>query len=434
LNSASALRTLVNSNDRAIVGLVVLGHAAVHTYELSIPVLVTVWLAEFGTTEAVIGGVVTAGYALFGLGAVPGGVLADRFGSRRLIAGCLAGMGGAFALLGLTPTAPTLGLVVVGIALVLWGVAASVYHPSGLSLISTGVEERGTAFAYHGMAGNVGIAFGPLATLLLLEVLPWRVVTALLAAPAAVGVALALRIDVDETAAVDAAASGPDSDAEASPDGGSKADAVDGLPAFRRGTRELFVGPFVAIFAIVILSGLFYRGILTFLPDILSGFAVFEPVRLAGTAFEPDRYVYVGILTVGVAGQYAGGKLTDRTRPEIGIAGAMTALAALAVAFLPASRAGIASFLTVCVLLGFFLFFVQPQYQAAVADATPAGQRGLSYGYTYLGVFGVGALGGGVAGAILTWGSAGLLFAALAATAGTAAIVATLALRARSGT
>ena len=428
MNSPSALRTPVNSNDRAIVGLVVLGHAAVHTYELSIPVLVTVWLAEFGTTEAVIGGVVTAGYALFGLGAVPGGVLADRLGSRQLIAGCLAGMGGSFALLGLTPTGPTLGLVVIGLALVLWGAAASVYHPSGLSLISTGVEERGSAFAYHGMAGNVGIAFGPLATLLLLEVLPWRVVTLLLAAPAAVGVALALRIDVDETAAVD----DPAADAETSPDGGSKADAVDSLSAFRRGTRELFVGPFVAIFAIVILSGLFYRGFLTFLPDILSGFAVFEPVSLAGTSFAPDRYVYVGILTVGVAGQYAGGKLTDRTRPEIGIAGGMTALAALAIAFLPASEAGIAAFLLVAALLGFFLFFVQPQYQAAVADATPSGQRGLSYGYTYLGVFGVGALGGGVAGAILTWGSAGVLFAVLAAFAGTAAVVATLALRARS--
>lgn len=420
----------MNSNDRAIVGLVVLGHAAVHTYELSIPVLVTVWLVEFGTTEAVIGGVVTAGYALFGLGAVPGGVLADRLGSRRLIAGCLAGMGGSFALLGLTPTAPTLGLVVIALALVLWGAAASVYHPSGLSLISTGVEERGSAFAYHGMAGNVGIAFGPLATLLLLEVLPWRVVTLLLAAPAAIGVALALRIDVDETAAVD---DERDAGAEASPDGGSKADAVDGLPAFRRGTRELFVGPFVAIFAIVILSGLFYRGFLTFLPDILSGFAVFEPVSLAGTSFAPDRYVYVGILTVGVAGQYAGGKLTDRTRPEIGIAGAMTGLAALAIAFLPAAEAGIAAFLVVAALLGFFLFLVQPQYQAAVADATPAGQRGLSYGYTYLGVFGVGALGGGVAGAILTWGSAGVLFAVLAAFAGTAAIIAALALRARSG-
>ncbi|WP_097008304.1 MFS transporter [Natronoarchaeum philippinense] len=422
----------MNRNDRAIVGLVMLGHATVHTYELSIPVLVTVWLTEFGTTEAAIGAVVTVGYALFGLGAVPAGVLADRLGSHRLIVACLVGMGAAFALLGLTPSSPTLGLAVVGLALVLWGAAASIYHPSGLSLISTGVDERGTAFAYHGMAGNVGIAFGPLATLLLLEVLPWRTVTLLLAVPAAVGVALALRVDVDETAAAemgDGTASRSDGDAESRSDGGTaKTDAVDSVPEFVRGTRALFAGPFVAIFAIVILSGLFYRGFLTFLPDILGGFAAFEPIEVAGTRFAPDRYVYVAILTVGIAGQYVGGKVTDRAPPAVGIAVAMTSMAVLAVAFLPAANAGLAAFLVVGALLGFFLFFVQPQYQAAVAEATPSGRRGLSYGFTYLGVFGVGALGGGIAGAILTWGSSWLLFAALAGVAVTAALVAVVAL------
>mgnify|MGYP006299682599 FL=1 len=108
-------------------------HGLVHTYELSIPIFMTVWLVEFGVTEAVLGGLVGAGYFLFGAGALPGGILADRFGSRRLIAACLAGMGGAFVLLGLAP-----GLWAVGGALLLWGAAASVYHPAGLSLISTG--------------------------------------------------------------------------------------------------------------------------------------------------------------------------------------------------------------------------------------------------------------------------------------------------------
>mgnify|MGYP006295814721 FL=1 len=60
------------------------------------------------------------------------------------------------------------------------------------------------------------------------------------------------------------------------------------------------------------------------------------------------------------------------------------------------------------------LFTAQPLYQAAVADHTPAGTRGLSYGYTYLGGFGVGALGGALAGAILTYADAGALFATLA--------------------
>jgi MFS family permease len=66
-------------------------------------------------------------------------------------------------------------------------------------------------------------------------------------------------------------------------------------------------------------------------------------------------------------------------------------------------------------LVGFFLFVVQPFYQATVAEYTPAGTRGLSYGYTYLGVFGVGALGGAVAGGVLTYANDTALFAVLAA-------------------
>jgi MFS family permease len=70
--------------------------------------------------------------------------------------------------------------------------------------------------------------------------------------------------------------------------------------------------------------------------------------------------------------------------------------------------------LLVCGLLGVCLFVVQPFYQATVAEYTPAGTRGLSYGYTYLGVFGVGALGGAVAGGVLTLSGPAALFAVLA--------------------
>lgn len=37
----------------------------VHTYELSIPVFMTIWLLEFGTTAAVLGVAVAVGYGLF---------------------------------------------------------------------------------------------------------------------------------------------------------------------------------------------------------------------------------------------------------------------------------------------------------------------------------------------------------------------------------
>jgi len=181
---------------------------------MAVPLFVVVWLTEFevislGVTEfqvstATLGVVVTFGYGLFGLGALPGGILVDRIGSRRLISACLFGMGLSYVLLGLAPS-----MLVVAVALVLWGVAASVYHPAGLSLISKGVEERGTGLAYHGIAGNLGIGLGPLLAAILLLFVEWRTVALILGTPALLAAVYAARANFDETAAVEDASQAP---------------------------------------------------------------------------------------------------------------------------------------------------------------------------------------------------------------------------------
>ena len=437
----------MNGNDRAIVGLVMGAHAMVHTYELSIPILVSVWLVEFDTVSvlsasfpvnaATLGVVVSAGYALFGLGALLAGVLADAYGSRPLIALCLFGMGGSFLLLGLAP-----GVVVIALALVCWGAAASVYHPSGLALISKGVHERGSAFAYHGMAGNLGIALGPLATTLALLAFGWRTVAGLLAIPALIAGLFALRADIDETAAVGTTAGGAEgratdggttdggtSDEETTDDeptkGGTDTETggIESFDEFLSSSKALFGGVFVLVFGVAMLSGLYYRGVLTFLPEILSEFPAFRPVEFAGSELQPGRYFYAGLLMVGVLGQYVGGRLTDHVRPAAGIAGGYGVLAVLAVLFLPVARVGVVPLLVVGAVLGFSLFFVQPLYQAAIAEFSPPEARGVSYGYTYLGVFGIGALGGTIAGAILTAFSPTVLFAVLAGFGALAALL-----------
>jgi MFS family permease len=399
----------MNQNDRSIVGLVMVAHAMVHTYELSVPILVTIWLDRFGVTPGTLGLVVSAGYALFGLGALPGGLLADAYGSRKLILACLAGMGGSFVLLGLAPN-----VAILAVALVCWGIAASVYHPSGLALISKGVTRQGPAFAYHGMARNLGIALGPLTTALLLLFFDWRVVVVLLAVPAALALLFALTVEFDETASVEEAV-GDGGDARA--DGG-----VSSFSEFVRDSGTLFSGAFVLVFGVVMFSGLYYRGVLTFLPEMLANRPLFDPVTVGGRSVEPSRYLYAGLLVLGIGGQYAGGMLTDRIRVERGITGAFAVLAVISLLYVPALNAGLATLLAVSALLGFALFVVQPMYQAAVAEYTPPGTRGLSYGYTYLGVFGVGALGAGIAGVVLELFSPSALFAvlcgfALAATA-----------------
>ncbi|MFW6318064.1 MAG: MFS transporter, partial [Halorubrum sp.] len=83
----------MKANDRALVRFTALAHGMFHTYELSIPLFVGIWMAEFGVSAAVIGTVVSVGYGIIGVGAPVSGVLSDRFSSRRLIVLSIAGMG-----------------------------------------------------------------------------------------------------------------------------------------------------------------------------------------------------------------------------------------------------------------------------------------------------------------------------------------------------
>ncbi|RKD88014.1 MFS transporter [Halopiger aswanensis] len=384
----------MNANDKSIVGFVMISHAVVHTYELSIPILMVIWLGEFSVSTAVLGAVVSVGYGLFGIGALPAGVLVDRFGSRELILVCLAGMGGSFLLLSTAQ-----GIKMISIALCLWGIAASIYHPSGLSLLSTGVEQRGTGFAYHGIAGNFGTGLGPLITAVLLLFFDWRLVTSLLVVPALIAIGYALSISFDETAAIQADGG----------DFGADRNGPGSLSEFVTDSRRLFTASFIIALLIVMMSGLFYRGTLTFLPDVLSGFLpeiaeqlqLFDPNSPIAEEFDPASYLYVALLMVGMAGQYVGGKLTDRIPMELGLAGIFSSLVAVAVLFVPAAEAGLAALVVISAVLGFLLFAVQPMYQATIAEYSPPTARGLSYGFTYVCVFGIGALGAAIAGYLL---------------------------------
>ncbi len=396
----------MNDNSRSVVVFTGVSHALVHTYELSIPILVAIWLVKFPVSTAVLGAVVSLGYGLFGIGALPGGILADRLGSRVLILGCLVGMGVSFLLLSFAT-----GVITISIALSIWGIAASVYHPSGLSLISTSVENRGDGFAYHGIAGNAGMALGPLITAVLLLRFDWRVTTRLLVVPAAVAIAYALTAEFDETAAV-----GNDGAA-----GRSKSRAMP-VSKFVRDSRALFTVGFALAMAVVVMNGLFYRGMLTFLPDVLDGFLppvseyvqLFEPGTPLAQEFALSSYVYAGLLTVGIGGQYAGGKLSKRISPVAGLIAVFASLAVITAGFVPAAQLGLGPLLVVGGLLGFALFALQPLYQAMIAEQSPPDGRGISYGYTYLASFGIGALGAVISGFLLATAGVDGTFLALA--------------------
>jgi MFS family permease len=393
----------MDGNDRSIAVFTMLGHGLVHWFEMSIPIFLVAWRGAFDVSLVLVGLVVALGYAPFGLGSLPGGMLADRFGPRRVVLACFAGMTASFGLV-----AAANSMLTVAAALVLWGAAASVYHPAGNSLISTGASKRGTVFAYHGMAGNIGLALGPFTTATLLAFLDWSAVAVLVALPGVLALVYAWRVEFDPTAATD------DDDAGA----GTPLT----LPAFLANSRRLFATGFLVVFALVTFEGLFYRGVLTYLPEILQDLDAIRGITAGGLdGIEPGDYIFVSLLVVGIVGQYVGGKLTERVAVERGLVAIFGILAALVVAFVPVAALGLAPLLVLCGLLGFFLFAIQPFYQVAVALYTPADTRGLSYGYTFLAEFGFGATSVAVGGFVLgeyTLGAFFLVLASFAVVAG----------------
>ena len=387
-------------NDRAIATFTGLGHGTFHGFELSIPLLVPIWLAEFDASPTTMGIAVGAGYALIGLVAPLAGVLADRYGSKRIVLLSIGGMGLSFAILS------TVGsIVALAAVLILWGTAAGLYHPAGLSLISRGAERRGTVLAYHGAGGNLGMVVFPLATVGLLLVVDWRLVSVVLAVPAALCVfaGVALRFDAGETPMTESSSS----------DGGGR-DLTSAFRTVLADSRGLFVGGFLVVFAIQLVYGIYYRGIFTFLPDVLGGLPVFEPLAVGRHELEASQLAYTGLLLVGVFGQYTGGVLSDRTNPERALVGTFVVLTLATVLFVPASTSGIAPLLAVCAVLGFCIYAFAPISQSLIAEYADDRTHGLSFGYVYLGTFGVGALGAALAGAALDLGGTLALFSSLA--------------------
>jgi hypothetical protein len=307
---------------------------------------------------------------------------------------------------------------------------------------------------------------GPLAAVLALVVLDWRTVALLLTLPAAVcllvGVVLRFEDGGDQEGKGEAedptgadtepgtddgdapsVGDGPSAPGSAVADGtgtgteagtGDRTGGVDGsvtasVRRFLASSRGLFVGGFLLVFGIQMAYGTYYRGVFTFLPDVLGGLAVLEPVPVGRREVSGGQLAYAGLLLVGVGGQYAGGVLSDQLDPERTLLGTFVALVVASVLFVPASTTGFLPLLAVCAALGFLVYVFPPVGQSLVAEYVPEGKHGLSFGYVYLGTFGVGALGAAMAGATLNVGGVPTLFGVLAGLASVCALVTVVLLR-----
>lgn len=341
------------TNERNVVLLTGVGHFGTHFFELMYPTLAVTLAAETGAPLERVLGWSFLGYLLFGLGALPFGMLADRIGARLLILCGIFGMGVFAIAASESGHGPALALCLGGM-----GLSASIYHPVGMSLISRTVARRGRAMALNGIFGNLAIALTPIVTATLCARYGWRGAYAFTGyAACALAVACAF-LRVDEQRAI----------------------GVPALPAesARGGLPSRSMNLFVVLLIAAALGGISYRGNTVIQP------AYFDQ-RVALLDFGVTTSL---VYLVGIGGQYLGGMLADRhdLRWLYFAFHAVSLPALLGMAVL--------SDLPLVVLAMIFVFFslgMQPIENSLVAHVTPVRWRSTAYGLKFVLTFGVGS-------------------------------------------
>lgn len=354
----------VNTDERNILTVTCFGHFMSHFNMLVFPSLV---LPLTLLLKMDIGGVLALSfwmYLLFGVTALPWGLLADRMGAKPLLYLFFLGTGvcGIIAALNMD-NATVLTWSLAGI-----GFFSGTYHPAGLGLIAKGVEKTSIGMAYNGIFGNLGLAFAPLASGLLLWM--WGPAAAywLLALLNLTGMGLLLLMPVNEPKVA----------------GGQESMKTNGN-----------LVPFLALLAAMMLGGIVYRGATVTLPAY---FELNTPGVLAWVAGiwpgTPSANLVATltismIFVIGALGQYAGGKYGEKHDLRWGyiIFHSIALPALLLITFLQNLPLVIAT--TVYL---FFLLGMQPIENTLVTRLSPPALKSTAFGTKFVLTFGVGAL------------------------------------------
>ena len=109
------------------------------------------------------------GLFLYGAGAIPAGLLADRWSAPGMLVVFLIGTGGAAWATGYASNSTMLWL-----GLSALGLFGSIYHPVGISWLTRDPQRRGWMLGVNGMVGNLSIGFSPLIAGVLIDLYSWR--------------------------------------------------------------------------------------------------------------------------------------------------------------------------------------------------------------------------------------------------------------------
>lgn len=374
-------------------------------------------------------------YFLYGAMALPGGFLADKSSYKLVLAIFFFGTPAAACIVGSAQSALSLG-----IGLALLGVFASLYHPSGLAMISHGVRERGKAMGLHGMGGSLGLALSPLIIGSIALRFSWRHAFYFLSLP---GFAAGVVFIVMLRAALGTEQLNDDSSKPKEQNTSHKL------------SQQFPIAAIILMYAAMTLFGFLYRGVITVLPSYLGRFSISssfqgdleglslseslrkelkdkkillsKDARVSAEAAdgkwqirdgddkkydvrrEGDKINVYGrgagkgglfttmALLVGMLGQYLGGHLSDKRRKtRLYLSFNFISLPFIILIGLTSGTAVV----FIAAAFSLFHFANQPVENSLIAHYTPSRLRSSSYGLKFFLTFGIGSFASGFAGYI----------------------------------
>jgi MFS family permease len=358
----------LNKREKKIMGLIIGSHSLVHLFEGVLPPLIPLLILEFSTDYFHLGLVVTVFSYAFGLGSLPAGILADKFGPRRLVSIYLFGAGLSAILVW-----PVNTLWSYGIIMGLIGMCCSTYHPAANTLISLSMANKGHAFGIHGIAGSLGVAGVPVLSAFIGSIFGWRAPHVLYGL---IGIFLGVySLSVAEHRAPSIGRS----------DGQTNTAGLD---------RKTFL-TIIIFFLSATALGMSYKGIMTFLPIYMGtrvnlGVMNLNTVTLGGT-------IATLALASGAVGQYFAGRLVDRHSAERLYLGAV--VIGMICVFVMAFSTN-ALLVVSAVIYAFFYFSTQPIQNYLISRYLPENRHGLGYGIHFFLTFGVGSTAAAISGYI----------------------------------
>ncbi|MFO8065615.1 MAG: MFS transporter [Spirochaetota bacterium] len=343
--------------DKKILTATSLGHALTHISMLVLPAVLVPVSQEYDLSLTRVTGIGTVAYLLFGVGALPAGIVGRLTSAKFLLILYFIGTAISGLLVGI---APTFAAFVIGMGLL--GLSSSIYHVAGPTLISHFSGRTGKAFGVHGVAGSAGITLAPLIAGVLASFVSWRAAYLALIVPALVGGALLL---LDREIPYAHATGNPHA-------------------AEQSGTARRIT--FVLLLLVMTVNGFVYRAFLTMFPTYISQsipIGEISPVLSGGVLASI-------ILAFGMVGQYIGGAVADRMdRFRLY---AMLLVAAVPLLLL----VGLTTqwiLLGVAVVFSLFYFPLQPVENSILGTYVPPKLVSSVFGAKFILTFGVGSLG-----------------------------------------